>query len=249
MPIDCNRFFISDFNPYFFDLAADLSNAKKLVNHGFVRARTVRKAVKTYQSAYKSSNEKLEALYQIGYEFAGHVLNNYWNLKPYLREKAAQILREKFASHYVIGLQMRNEYLTVPRDIHLFVDCALQIEASKRRKKILGEKIQVKWFVASENQEIVKALADTYRERIITGVGSIGHVGYHSGGYERALLDVELLSECNDTILTGGSTFGFVGALKSQRKPFFVEGMRNQTKCEPLRLFAPARTPKNDSVF
>lgn len=249
LPTDCNRFFISDLNAYFFDLAADLNNAKKLVDHGFVRAATVRKAARTYQDVYRTSNEKLEALYQTGFEFAGHVLNNYWNLKPYLRDKAAQIVGEKFRSHFVIGLQMRNEYLTVPSDIQLFVECALEIEASKRKKEILGDGIKVKWFVASDKEEIVKILIDTYQDRIITGVGSIGHVGHHSGGYERALLDVELLSKCNDTILTGGSTFGFIGALKSQKKPFFIEGMRNQTKCQPLKLFAPARTPNDDAVF
>ena len=44
------------------------------------------------------------------------------------------------------------------------------------------------------------------------------HISDDPNGYYRTFLDVELLSKVNDElIITGGSTFGFVAAIKTQK--------------------------------
>ena len=55
--------------------------------------------------------------------------------------------------------------------------------------------------------------------------------------YEKTILDNELLSRCDEMIITGGSTFGFLAAIKSQRMPYHVNiGMH---KCQRAQLSRP----------
>ena len=80
---------MSGITPYFFDLAGNLNYAKKLVQRGFVRAQTVDRAERALNDSGLNESRKIEYLLFIGFEFAGHVLNNYWTLKPYLMEKVS----------------------------------------------------------------------------------------------------------------------------------------------------------------
>lgn len=235
---------MTGFHAYFFDLATKQEHAQKLVRAGFVKQSTVDKAFNL--SKNYTENQKIEYLYMIGFEFAGHVLNHYWNLKPYLNNKAAKLVRTKFGTNFVIGIQLRMLYLEI-RDIDLFIECARHIE--KQKRAITRAEYKVKWFITSDNQTIVEKLVEKYPDQIIVSEGLIGHIARGSNGYERALLDIQLLSMCNETILTGGSTYGFVAAMKSQSRPFVFEGKRNQTKCQRFEFFAPAKTNRNNAMF
>ena len=66
---------------------------------------------------------------------------------------------------------------------------------------------KVRWYVTSDSTNVIENLVQKYGNKVITGRGRIDHVEKNSG-YERAILDIELLSWCDELILTGGSTFG-----------------------------------------
>lgn len=229
-------------------MASHINYARKLAQAGFVSQQTVHKAVQNLNNPKIEAEQKIEFLYMIGFEFGGHVLNNYWRLKPNLTRKVDNFIREKFSAHFVIGFHLRNYYLS-PQDIELFIDCALMIE--NLRSKVVGNR-KVKWFVASDHSGTIENLrkrSGTYKSRIIVNQGRIGHIGYNEDSYERALMDIELLSQCDEIIVTGGSTFGFIASLKSQKLPFVIEGERNATRCEVFKLSAPARAFNNMATF
>lgn len=243
IPDNCTRYYISDITPYFFDLAANIKYAEKLVLHKFVRNITVEKARKILNDQNYNENKKLESLFQIGFEFAGHVLNNYWFLKPNIELKVKNFIKKNFLGNFIIGMQIRFDFLN-QKDINRFINCALKIE---RKNKNLNRLI--KWFILSDNNNTIQSLINSHGGKILVNEGKIGHIAFEANTYERAILDIELLSYCNEIILTGGSTFGFISALKSQKRPYFVEGRRSKNTCKFLDFYAPARSPYGYSSF
>ena len=191
-------------------------------------------------------------LFRIGFEFAGTVLNKYWILKPHLRRLADAYVEREFKDSYVIGIQIRwlHGYLE-DEDIEVFVRCAQSIELDldfERRES-------VKWYLSTDELE----LFDTLRERrnnntkkkkktVLSGIGKFA-VWTNPSGNERLLFDIEMLSRCDDVILTGGSTFGFIGVMKSQRIPYYVEGGRSMKRCDKFQFSRPPRTPAGDAIF
>lgn len=92
------RYYLSDATAYFFDLAANIKHAQKLAHLGFVRSETVEKVKrnlkdKHFLKATTTKAQKLDSLFQIGFEFAGHVFNNYWLVKPKLKEKISDFVK------------------------------------------------------------------------------------------------------------------------------------------------------------
>jgi hypothetical protein len=81
-----------------------------------------------------------------------------------------------------------------------------------------------------------------FPNKVLTASGLIDHVAVNVNGYERAVLDVELLSRCDEVIITGGSTFGFASSLRSARFPLFVNGKQGSTNCERFTFSNPSRT-------
>lgn len=244
IPNNCSVFKISNYTAYFFDLAANIKHVEKLVLYGFVRRKTLKNAKKAIMNKNMNENQKVENLFQIGFEFAGHVLNNYWVLKPHIQKRVNDFIMQKFKGNFIIGFQMRFEYLD-KADIEHFINCALKIENNifKLNKRT------VKWFIITDQYAKIEYLIKTYKNKILTGDGKIGHVAYESDSYERALFDIELLSYCNEIILTGGSTFGFIGSIKNQKRPYYVEGKRSMNMCKLLDFNAPARTPTGYAMF
>jgi hypothetical protein len=53
---------------------------------------------------------------------------------------------------------------------------------------------------------------------------SIAHIGEQKTAFHRTLLDVELMSKCNELIFTGGSTYGWLAAMKMLKLPYYIEG-------------------------
>ena len=245
IPDNCTRYFISDASAYFFDLAANIKNAEKLAHFGFVSSGTVKKAKKNLNDKQVTKAMKLDSLFKIGFEFAGHVLNNYWLVKPNIKAKINNFIKKKFSGDFIIGLQFRFHYLN-KEDIQTFIKCALDIE---NNNKINVSNRKVKWFISTDQDTYIEDLFKRYSDKILRGEGKIGHIAIESDAYERAILDIELLSYCNETILTGGSTFGFIGSLKNQKIPYFVEGRRSFNGCKLLDFNAPARTPIGYSIF
>ncbi len=82
----------------------------------------------------------------------------------------------------------------------------------------------------SDNQVVLDKLLKIkkYSTRIVyanrTDSGQIGHVETNVKAYTRTILDNELLSKCNELVMTGGSTFGFVASMKMSKMPYFING-------------------------
>ena len=135
-------------------------------------------------------------------------------------------------------------------DTQKFVNCALEIE----REYLLnnGNKSQYnafKWFIASDSAANVKNIFKNYPNKAFTSNGSLTHIAFDSKGYERTILDVELLSHCNEIIVTGGSTFGWISAMKSLRLPLYINGFSSMEKCLRAEFNRPPKTPYGYSVF
>lgn len=64
----------------------------------------------------------------------------------------------------------------------------------------------IKWYVASDEWRPLKQLAEQFKDNIVLGTGVLGHTRLDPGSYERAILDSELLSRCDELIITGGSS-------------------------------------------
>jgi hypothetical protein len=121
-------------------------------------------------------------------------------------------------------------------DTDTFIQCALSIEKSVFRKS-------VRWFITSDNEGFLNRLKSNYSSpKTIFTKGRIVHVARSSAGYYRTLLDLELLSKCDEVIITGGSTYGFLSALKRGKYPLFVNGGARSNKCERFSFSNPSVT-------
>jgi hypothetical protein len=47
----------------------------------------------------------------------------------------------------------------------------------------------------------------------------------------RRIIEIDLFSKCHQMIVTGGSTYGYVAAFKSNRLPYVVNGDTGMKKC------------------
>lgn len=234
--INAKRWIISDGNPYFFDLCQNSKYHEKLVDYQLVKNETVQKAIRSLDDERLGESVKLDHLLMIGFEFGGSVLNNYWRLKKPILAKIDNFYDTHMKNRYVIGLQIRNDYM-IGEDLESFVDCAIKIEKNLTAQ----DQSTVKWFVASDRQTIIDRLESRFGDKILFGNGTIEHIGVLQDAYGRVLFDIELLSRCNETIITGGSTFGFVASMKRQKLPYFIEGHLMTKQCRRLRLSSPPK--------
>ena len=78
-----------------------------------------------------------------------------------------------------------------------------------------------------------------FPNRVFYTTGIVTHVGFDAQGYRRAILDVELLSRCDEIVVTGGSTFGWIAAMKMLKLPFYVIGASSMEKCLRAELSNP----------
>jgi hypothetical protein len=67
--------------------------------------------------------------------------------------------------------------------------------------------------------------------------------------FEKSIVDSELLSKCDELIITGGSTYGFLAAMRMGRTPLFFNGMRNTKHCPRMSFTNLGVTAKNDAVI
>ena len=88
-----------------------------------------------------------------------------------------------------------------------------------------------------------------YRDKSIVTNETIGHVDRDVNAYPRTIIDIELLSRCDQLIMTGGSTFGFIAAMKSQRTPYYVNGRANMKHCRLHEHSYPSHTLSQNAVF
>ena len=138
-------------------------------------------------------------------------------------------------------------YLNKDEDTIKFINCALEIENENRLKNNTKDFKSFKWFIASDSSFYLDSILRSYPNKAFTSNGTLSHVAYSSDGYARAILDVELLSRCNELVVTGGSTFGWIAAMKMHRMPLFINGFSLMKKC--MRANLSNRVPKTPTNF
>jgi hypothetical protein len=187
---------------------------------------------------------------KVGFEVGGNLLNKLWKPQPNITKEIDRYVNEIFRNHFIIGIQIRSEYITDPIDTKTFLNCANEIEANLTLTNQNQNK-SVKWFIASDIKHMLDRLANEYPDKIVLSNGSLGHIDLvsHENSYYRAILDVELLSKCDELVLTGGSTFGLVSAMKQLKMPYYINGRINMNKCVRMSMGDPPLTPKKLSVF
>jgi len=123
-------------------------------------------------------------------------------------------------------------YIDEAKDHLKFINCALEIE----KQFILKSKrtdISFKWFIATDSDKIRSLIFEHFKEKSFTSNGTLGHITLDAeDGFRRAVLDVELLSKCDEVIVTSGSTFGWLAAMKTLKMPYYVSGVSEKMmKC------------------
>ena len=211
VPQDKYRFFYNSYNAYFFELCCNPIYYEKFFHYGLVTRDTIDKALNATKNMSVNSNQMNQNLIiQVGYEVGGNLLNKIWKPKPTIQNQINFILNSSFKDYFVIGIQLRYQYISDNEDTSKFVNCAMMIETnltnSIQNRKYKG----IKWFVTSDREDVLNRLVKLYPEKIIIGEGKIGHVEDNKNSYPRAIMDVELLSNCNELVITGGSTFGII---------------------------------------
>ena len=180
----------------------------------------------------------------------GNLLNKIWLPNSEISNKVNRYVNQLFRGYLMIGIQLRYFYINDVTDTKNFLNCARQIEDNLTAQKILNRNKKVKWFVTSDNEEMLHQLNKTYPDKVIISEGALGHVFYDLRFYPRTILDLELLSKCDELVLTGGSTYGFLAAMKSFKMPYYINGGDgNMNKCVRMSLGSPSTTPLGRSVF
>ena len=161
------------------------------------------------------------------FEVGGNLLNKMWIPNDIILAEINDYLENIFKENFMIGIQLRysSKYIDEEKDTEKFMKCSQQITRDVQQlTKNFSEKYKdVKWFVTSDRGDILNRLKKRYADKIVLGEGRLGHVGRKLYAYKRTILDLELLAKCNELIITGGSTFGFVAAMKALKLPYFVE--------------------------
>ena len=77
----------------------------------------------------------------------------------------------------------------------------------------------------------------------------INKINFKFGKYGTTILDNELMSKSDFLVISGGSTFGFVAAIRKKQLPFYINGNKNQKKCSKMKLSEPSITKSGFAVF
>ena len=215
IPINRTRFFYNSIDPLFFELCSNPNYYEKFYNFGLIRLETMEKALNvTKNMSLYSPDEKSNSILMIPFEVGGNLLNKFWIPNDEIMKNVNHYVENVFKDYFVIGIQLRYQYLVDSIDTNSFLKCALEIEKNLTMnnnsndndsfsKKYKG----FKWYLSSDSSNVLDRLKKIYQNKIILGTGRMGHVESDSNAYPRAILDIELLSRCNELIMTGGSTF------------------------------------------
>ena len=275
-PYAINRYFYRREDAYFMELCANPANYDKLLAYDLVSPHTIREAKKRRNGGGGGGGSVLRVGLEVAGHLLNRVWLPVAHLQrqidAYVSEHFLGYL--VIGMHVRFG-DPDLPYLERSVDPLKFIRCAIQIEnrmlllqnqnRNRNRNNSTTQRTtkQIKWFVASDSQSHVDALVAEYGpHKVLTtahlgkegkegkeGLASIlGHVRHDERAYARAILDVELLAKCDELILTGGSTFGFLAAIKQQplhldgRLPYFVNGFEPRPHSSPSPPSPPSHT-------
>jgi hypothetical protein len=256
IPLKKHRFLFNGICPLFFELCCEKKYFNTLFSYGLVAKDTIDRARQVFETEDPPSNtdDNLNKLYRVGFEVAHSILKIFWRPSDYLQKEIDVYFENYFQNNFVIGIQLRYSGFNFKRlntmfynfhifryfysdwvDTAVFIQCALDLEKFAKKP--------VRWFVTSDNETNLLKVSMNYSSRVFTSNGTIGHFAKGSQGHLRTLLDVELLSMCDEVIITGGSTYGFLSSLRSGKYPLFVNGRVKSSNCERFSFSNPSLTP------
>jgi len=252
------RYFYSSIDPFFMEICTNPLYFPKLLYYNLTSKETVNSASNIISNKNSTQIEKQEKIFQVGFEVGGNLLNRFWRPNEAILKQIHFFVDKYFKNNFVIGLQLRygdgnpNQiYLNEKNDTDTikFIKCARDIEREYTLRNEMTNNQSFKWFIASDSARHIDSILKKY-PKSFTSNGTLKHVAYDSDGYTRTIIDVELLSRCNELIITGGSTFGWIAAMKMQKMPFFINGFSQMEKCLRANLSNKLpKTPTNYSVF
>jgi hypothetical protein len=246
IPTNYTQYYFNHGWPLFTEISANILYYDKFRFYKLARDKTLDRAFRALENYKNFSNAELqERVLNVAFEIGGNILNRIWRPNQDIKNEVNYYMDKRFKNNYVIGIQMRagdSGYIDEAKDHLKFINCALDIEKdyiikSKKRD------ISFKWFIATDSNKIRKFLFDNYRNKSFTSNGTLGHTDSGGIGFRRAVLDVELLSKCDEIIVTAGSTFGWLAAMKMLKMPFYIKGRTSKMeKCLRAEL---SITPSN----
>ncbi|CAG8495703.1 19033_t:CDS:1 [Cetraspora pellucida] len=161
-------------------------------------------------------------------------------LHPQISQKVETFANNNFNDH-IIGIHYREKKsphdMVIPIEHYVNVVRMLLVEA---------QNTNVTLFVAADNNNGLKKLVDSLHEAINSNsndssvkifhsqddLDAKNSVSWNTGTEVGALIDIKLLSLCDDLVITYGSSFGFLAAAWSEkasrrRGPFIVMPIKN----------------------
>jgi hypothetical protein len=220
---------------------------EKLYNMGLVSRKTIEDAQQKLRSTYynmsaTSYTDQFESVLQIGFEAGGNFLQNYWKPKEHVQDQTDYYVENYFKGHYVIGIQIRFQFLGYNQKAYIwkanwFLFCASQIE-----ERHPDPNMSVRWLILDDVESVFNQIYATYSHKIIVVNGTRGNIAETAEEKKRAvymktILDNELLSRCDEMIVTDGSSFGFLSAMRKKSIPHVIT--RTSPKCQRAKLSTP----------
>ena len=250
IPNNTNRIMYNSICPFFFEISSNPIYYDVFLQYGLAKQETIDKARLVFKNLTQYSNDvKMRVFLQVGLEVGGSILNNFWKPKQEIQNLINFYHKTQFQGNYVIGLQIRIEFLQnnlrysdfknethfYDKIINQFILCALDFEVNLLQDQYFFKKYKsIKWFVISDNMNIVEKVSVLYPNKVIRTNGTVSHVLHDPNSYSKAILDNELLSKCDELILSSGSSFGFTAALRKQSLPLYVDLIKD--KCSRTDL-------------
>jgi hypothetical protein len=190
------------------------------VKERYARHRHIDLSINQYFAPYLTSNEHLRAdilrLFRGAdniFYFVSHFL---FRPIPALQRQLADYVKEHFAGKFVVGLQVRSgpdftSHFMSSADWKLYFSCAWNIVASDVSKD------DVLLFVATDTDQGRQAAARELealgwsRQQLRFGPGEFMNAD-NVVGVQKALLDLLILSVCDDRVTTAWSSYGYFAA-------------------------------------
>ena len=244
LPYEYSYFYYESVSPFFFELCTNPIYYDTWLVKNLTTNKTIHEARTALIKTNSTSEELHDKLFRIGFEVGGNLLNKYWLPRKYLLDKINDLYEKNFKMNYVIGIQFRTIYLDINKDIDTFIKCALDVE-NKYLKINKNKSKPIKWYLSSDSGELIQKYTKLYSNKILTGEGVISHILKNKNGYNRTIIDMELLSRTDELIVTGGSTFGFIPMMKKFQLGYYVNGNDSMSACKRISLSQTGTTSTN----
>lgn len=150
--------------------------------------------------------------------------------KPYIQQQIQSFLTS-YSSYHLIGFQIRMGSGGADfRDSHKFLRMSalekfIQFAEEYRIANHFAEE-EVKWFISTDSSEVERNLTSRFPSQIIVARGyTRGHSAQlqaNVNAFNRAIMDVSILSQCEYMILTNHSSFGMIARMIAPKPAFAI---------------------------